>query len=141
MLNRTFSYIDMNNDCHNVVAIIDAPKKLELPLNAPPGQPGAYACDFRVNGADLDIKGSAFGVDEFHAVLGAFRDLRLQLDALGDRIKFLDIAGWTGIPRMVTLGDSIEVQRRIEAVLDNEHKKRQDELTARRLAAESKEKR
>jgi hypothetical protein len=140
MLKRNFSYIDKDGKCHSVVATIHAPKKQQRNEYAVPEQPDTYSCDFQVSGADLGIKGTAFGIDEFHAVLGAFRDLRRALDPLGNNIKFQESAGYTGIPRMVTMGDSIAVQRRIEAVLDNEHQKRQDELTARRLAAESNDK-
>ena len=139
MLKRTFSYVDQHNDLRDVVASIDAPKKIERTLDTPKElREVGYTCAFHVTGAGLDIKGVAFGIDEFHAVLGAFRDLRFQLDALGNNIQFLGEPGYTGIPRMVTLGDRVEVQRSIEAVLDKEHRKREDELTVKQLAAAAK---
>jgi len=131
MLRRNFSYVDSNDAPHTVVAIIHAPQKQERNKNAVPSQPDTYSCAFQVTGGDLRINGMGFGIDELAAVFATLRDLRLELDKLGNRIGWLGNLGWTGIPRMVTLGSPIDVQQRIEAVLDSEHKKHWDELQAR----------
>lgn len=141
MLKRTFTYVDQNGDRHTVAATIDTPKKQERSIHAVPSQPDTYSCAFQVTGADLNINGMGFGADDgLAAVFAALRDLRLELDKLGNRIGWLGNLGWTGIPRMVTLGDPIPVQQRIEAVLDDEHRKHFDAVQMRALAAEAKDK-
>ncbi|MFC4308838.1 DUF6968 family protein [Steroidobacter flavus] len=120
MLKRTFTYVDQNGDRHEVVALIHAPQKQDRP-KVVPQEPDTYSCAFEVTGADLNIKGMGFGAfDGLAALFAALRDLRLELDKLGNRIGWIGL-GYTGIPRMVTLADPIPVQQRIEAVLDNEH--------------------